>query len=143
MNQIEKVSKKTFKKPRLFGWGKNDYCQLGLNTGNIIVNHPMGVSLPEFEKDDQIKHIECGWRASVIITQKGNVWMTEIPPRKIQKEKEEKEKEEDQPAKGEKGKKKKKESVEIPEEKKTDKPHSKWVDLTQKCGTLKYLYHGF
>jgi len=99
----------------------------------------MGVQLPEFDKDDHIKNIECGWRASAIITEKGSVWITEIPAKKVQKEKEKEKEEEEEEKQGrsDKGKKKKKESVEIQEEKKVDKPHSKWLDLTPKCGSLK------
>jgi len=135
LNDIERLSKNTFVKPKLFGWGKNDYGQLGLNTGNVIVNHPLGIVLPELEKNDQIQHIECGWRASAMITRNGHVWITEVLEKKkaAPKEKEE----EEQAPKNEKGKKKKKESVEIPEEKKVDKPLTKWVDLTSICGKLK------
>lgn len=83
LNEIEKVSKITYTDPKLFGWGNNSAGQLGLNTGQGNVVSPSEVkTLPEFGKDDFIEHLECGAKATAIVTHKGKVWISEIPPKK-------------------------------------------------------------
>jgi len=140
LNDIQRVAKKTFKKPKIYAWGNNTFGQLGINTGHVNVNFPHEVLIPELAKDDNIVDIKCGWKASVIVTHKGQVYVTEVLAKKAQKEKEkEKEEEEDEePSKKKgKGKGKRKESQEVIEEKKVEKALSKWFDLTPTCSTLK------
>jgi hypothetical protein len=141
LNDIQKVAKKTYKKPQIYAWGNNSFGQLGINTGHVNVNFPHEVIIPELARDDSIVDIKCGWKQSVILTQKGKVYVTEMLVKKAQKEKEKEKEEEEEtkPAKGDKGKKgKKKESVDVQEEKKAaEKPLNKWFDLTPTCETLK------
>ena len=141
MNDIQKVAKKTFRKPKIYAWGNNSFGQLGTSTGHVNVNFPHEVTIPELTRDDAIVDIKCGWKQSVILTQKGNVYVTEMWMKKAQreKEKEKEEEEETKPAKGDKGKKgKKKESIDVQEDKKAaEKPLTKWFDLTPTCETLK------
>lgn len=119
LEEIGSVSKKTLNKPRLYGWGSNNFGQLGVNTGNLTINTPVDISLPVFDKDDQIVHLECGWKASAFITMKGNVWLTEPIQKKIAAEEEDKQ-----------SKKKKKDGSEVSGSKEGEKGACKWVDIT-------------
>ena len=127
---MEKVSTKTLRKPKLYAWGNNSYGQLALNTGNIVVHTPTEVLIPEIDQDDQLFHIECGWKSSAILTKKGNVWITEVPTKKVAKEDEES-------IKSNHSKKKKKDSVEVSKGKEVEKSFSKWVDITNTCTRLR------
>lgn len=105
----------------------------------------MEVQLPEFERNDEIKHIECGWNQSVLLTKSGSVWISEMAVKKQIKEKEIANNEEEGNQKNKKSKKpKKKDNVEVQE--KEDKDNGKgtnntnntrWVDITQLCEKLK------
>jgi len=123
LNEIEKVSKKSLKKAKLYGWGNNAYGQLGLNTGNATVFKPTEVLLPEFMMDDKIKDVECGMKASAILSEQGNVWISEPLVKNSQN------KEEESTNKNHSSKKKaKKESVDI-----SSKDNLKWFNLTDQC----------
>ena len=118
---------------KLYGWGNNAYGQLGVNTGNATVMHPTEVMLPELAENDRIRHVECGMKASAILTEQGNVWITE-PLVKNNKTKEEKE----AVAKNNDGlrKKGKKESVEIIKDA-PPKSLLKWFNLTDQCTKIR------
>jgi len=78
MTEISKVSKATHSKQILYGWGNNNWGQLGIYTGVANVNHPMKISLPDLEQDDdEILKIECGFKQSAILTKKKNLWITD------------------------------------------------------------------
>jgi len=130
LGEIEKVSKKTLKRPKLHGWGNNSFGQLALNTGNAVVGNPTEILLPELAKDDHIKDIECGSKTSVLLTFQGNLWITEPLEKKIVKE-------EDQTKHNHSSKKSKKESLDLLKDKELHKGLSKWLNLTPKCEKLK------
>jgi len=129
LNEIEKVSKKTFKKPKLYGWGANSFGQLAVNTGNAVVGNPSEVLLPELAKDDTIKEIECGSKASILLTLQGNVWISEPIEKKVIKEEESKQ--------THVSKKHRKEPSEPVKDKEQIKGGSKWLSVTSKCERLK------
>ena len=82
LNEIEKVSQKTYTTPKLYGWGNNSSGQLGLNVVQANVGSPVEIkTLLELGKNDYIEHIECGTKATAIVTHSGKVWITEIPTR--------------------------------------------------------------
>jgi len=129
LNEIEKVSKKSLKKAKLYGWGNNAYGQLGLNTGNATVFKPTEVLLPEFMVDDKIKNIECGMKASAILTEQGSVWISEPLIKNNTQNKEEEEtttniKKDSYMYK----KRSKKESIDV-----SSKENLKWFNLTDQC----------
>ncbi|URD93408.1 Regulator of chromosome condensation (RCC1) repeat [Musa troglodytarum] len=55
---------------RLYGWGWNKFGQLGI-TDNDDPCSPVQVKFPEEQK---VKQISCGWRHTLALTERGNVF---------------------------------------------------------------------
>ena len=72
---IEEHRKISYKKDKLFGWGKNETGQLGNNMA-IFVNKPVSIKLPELNKHENIVDIKCGWFNSILITNENRVFIT-------------------------------------------------------------------
>lgn len=67
----------TQKSQILYGWGKNDFGQLGAPISSNL-QMAMNIPLPKLHHSDEIVKIECGWKNSAILTKKGNIYITEL-----------------------------------------------------------------
>jgi hypothetical protein len=63
ITEINQAAENRYKPYKLYGWGKNEFGQLGLAVSNNI-QMAATVPLPKLDDDDEIQSIQCGWKNS-------------------------------------------------------------------------------
>lgn len=86
--EIVKASQESYKPYQLFGWGKNDFGQLAVPLSNNVQYSKL--NLPQLDEEDEIVQIECGWKNTSILTERGKIFLTENQQiaQKLEKERE-------------------------------------------------------
>eukprot|EP01017_Pseudomicrothorax_dubius_P037874 TRINITY_DN5608_c0_g1_i4.p1 TRINITY_DN5608_c0_g1~~TRINITY_DN5608_c0_g1_i4.p1 ORF type:complete len:735 (-),score=176.96 TRINITY_DN5608_c0_g1_i4:822-3026(-) len=80
LNEIQSQQKLRFRPQNLYGWGLNKNGQLG-TTSTASSPFPIKIDTSFIDSNDEIVDIVCGRTYSLMLSDKGSLWMTKDPLR--------------------------------------------------------------
>jgi len=134
--EISKYSKKTLSAQWLYGWGSNQYGQLGLPPVNLV-HIPTKLAIPPSVEKDEIEKIECGYKVTMILTKSHDVWVSFNPQQEKSGDKVKSSDKKSHGSKDEKQQSRKEEKKKSPKEKEEKKKRFRWVNISHQAKKLK------